>query len=303
MPTAFAQCDDAEARLPAVRQLCSRELNWGSVLARTYLEKPETQEFDTLPTPGLLVVLVTSGVYQIESRDRHRWRSTVYRSGSVGITAPGNGSTLRWKTLGGGQMTSLHLYLEPGLFADTEYARGDSLQGLPDTLAAEDPTVAAVCGALNWALQRRDSALYADSAAQFLAAHLALRHPRSQAATSGRGLGERALSDVVAYMHAHLAHDVTLETLSDVARLSKHHFLRAFKTSTGVTPHRFFVELRMARAATLLRSTDKPVSWVAAQCGYRNHSHFAIAFREQLGAGPARYRESMRDTGTSRHAQ
>jgi len=296
VPTAFAQCDDAEARLPAIRQMCSRELNWNSVLARTYLEKPETDEFATLPTSGLLVVMVTSGVYQIESRDRNRWRSTVYRSGSVGITAPGNASTLRWRTLGGGPMTSLHLYLEPDLFTDTDCARGDSLQDLPDTLAADDPTVAAVCGALNTALQRRDSALYADSAAQFLAAHLALRHPKSRTVTTGRGLGDRALADVVAYMHAHLADDVTLESLSEVARLSKHHFLRAFKTSTGVTPHRFFVELRMARAATLLRSTDKPVSWVAAQCGYRNHSHFALAFRDQLGSGPARYRESMRHT-------
>jgi AraC family transcriptional regulator len=294
-PTAsLAEFDDAENRLPAVRQSCSAELQWTSVLARTYLEKAETDTFTTVPTSRLLVVLVTSGVYRIESRDHNRWQHAVYRPGSAGVTAPGNPSTLRWRSLGDEAMTSLHLYLDTTLFDDTGYGRGNRIQDLPDALVADDVLVGAVGNALGSALRRKDSTLYADSAAQFLATHLALRQPGTRNAGSGRGLGDRTLSEVVAYMHAHLADDVSLEALSAVARLSKHHFLRSFRVSTGTTPHRFLVGLRIQRAAHLLRSTDRSVSWVATQCGYRNNSHFTVAFRGQWGIGPAQYRRQVR---------
>ena len=291
----LAEFDAAEVQLPAARQSSSDDLPWRSVLARTYLERPHADEFTTLPTTSLLVVLITGGVYAIESRNGRRWAGTVYRTGSAGLTAPGNASTLRWRSMGREPMTSLHLYLAPDLFVDVvDGRRAATVQSLPDALAADDPTVATVGSALSWALESKASALYADSAAQFLAAHLMERSPRSLGTPAGRGLGDKALNDVVEYMHAHLADDVSLEHLGAVARLSKFHFLRSFKASTGVTPHRFLVEIRMARAAELLRGTHNTVSWVAAQCGYRSDSHFAAAFAQRVGMPPAQYREERR---------
>lgn len=289
-----AEYDAAEARLPAVRRSGSDDLNWQSVMARSYLERPLADEFTTLPTANLLVVLITGGVYAIEARLGKRWYSTVYRTGSAGLTPPGNASTLRWRTIGKQPMTSLHLYLAPDLFADAGMGHGQAaMERVPDVLAADDPTVAAVGASLGWALETKASALYADSAAQFLAAHLVERTPGCRSVPAGRGLGDKAVRDVVEYMHAHLAEDVGLENLSAVARLSKFHFLRSFKVSTGVTPHRFLIEIRMARAAELLRTTPSTVNWVAAQCGYRNHSHFATVFAEHIGQSPARYRAEL----------
>lgn len=296
MSTDFAEYDAAEAVLPATRLACSSDLHWSSVLARTYREDRDADEFTTVPTANLLIVMVTGGMYSIKSRSGTGWHETVYRPGSIGMTAPGNASTLRWSSLGRKPLTSLHLYLSPQVFTDiaVERGTGPSVESLPDALVADDPTVSTVSAALAWALANSASGLYADSAAKFLAAHLVERASIAGSRPLGNGLGERALKDVIDYMHAHLAHDVSLDRLSRVAGLSKHHFLRSFKASTGVTPHRFLTEIRLRRAADLLRSTSRTVSGIGAQCGYRSGSHFAAAFHDFHGCPPAKYRQAHR---------
>lgn len=287
----LSDCNAAEGRLPAVRHASSEDLGWRSVLARTYSEKPHVEEFTTLPTPNLLVVVVTGGTYAIDSRRDGRWRSTVYRAGSAGVAAPGNTSTLRWQAIGRQPLTSLQVYLAPELFTGI---RGDSddgaLTSLPDALALEDPVVSTITASLGWAVDAQASALYADSAAQFLAAHMVERHVKRRRVADGRGLGAKVLEDVIGYMHDNLAHDISLDELAAVARLSKHHFLRSFKSATGATPHAFLVEIRMQRASDLLRARNNTISWVAAQCGYRSPSHFAAAFHRHHGRSPTVFR-------------
>lgn len=296
----LAECDAAEARLPAVRQSSSHDLRWDSVLARTYQEKPDVDEFTTLPTNNLLFVFVTGGIYAIDELSDGRCHSTVYRPGSTGITAPGSASTLRWRSIGRRPLTSLQVYLSPDLFAGIR-SEGDerALAVLPDALAVDDPVITTVGRALGWALESEASSLYADSAAQFLAAHVVERHLRCRAVPRGRGLEAKALTAVVAYMQDNLAADVTLEQLAAVARLSKHHFLRSFKTTTGVTPNGFLIEMRMQRASELLAAPTSTVGSVAARCGYRSASHFAAAFHRHHGITPKAFR-AERLSGSSR---
>lgn len=287
--TAFDECDAAESVLPAIRQSCSRDAHWQSVLARTYREVSHADEFVTVPTENLLLVLVTGGTYAIHCRTRAGWDRTVYRPGSLGTTSPGNESALRWTSLGAAPLTSFQMYISPEVFADVGID-GDALAALPDALDDGDPVLGTICASLARALERKASALYADSAVRFLAAHIAERLPAAPVTRSASGLGPRALGDVVDFMTAHLAEEMTLDALSDLAGLSKHHFLRSFSASTGMTPHRFLVDLRMRRAAELLTSTSRTVAAIGAQCGYRSASHFAVAFRHTHGCSPTAYR-------------
>ena len=301
MLSAIAECDAAETRLPAVRQSSSHDLPWRSVLARTYLERPDADEFTTLPTSNLLLVVVTGGVYAIDGLSDGRWRSTVYRPGSTGLTAPGNASTLRWRAMGSRPLTSLQIYVAPETFTGIRAESDDrALNDLPDALAVDDPVISTVGSALGWALESRASSLYADSAAQFLATHVVERHLTCRSAPSGRGLAARALAEVVEYMQDNLADDITLEQLAAVAGLSKHHFLRSFKTATGATPHGFLVEIRMQRATELLVARTNTVSWVAARCGYRSASHFAAAFQRHHGTSPTAFRSARLSPRASR---
>ena len=79
---------------------------------------------------------------------------------------------------------------------------------------------------------------------------------------------------ITAYMHEHLHEDVSLDDLAAQAAVSKYHLLRSFAKSTGFTPYRYLVRLRMCRAANLLRDTGQPVLQISTACGYRSPGQF-----------------------------
>ncbi|MBY5935010.1 AraC family transcriptional regulator [Tateyamaria omphalii] len=103
-----------------------------------------------------------------------------------------------------------------------------------------------------------------------------------------RGLDMRRVERVVAYIHAHLADDLRLGTLADVAATSRYHFARMFERTAGMPPHAFITALRMDRAAAILQSGGS-VAHAARQSGYAPGHSFRSAFNAQFGRSPARY--------------
>jgi AraC family transcriptional regulator len=291
----FARSLSADRALPSQRLLSSENLGWQTMLARTYRDPRRAEQFRTAQSCDLLLVLVVSGTCVIESRKRGRWQRANYHVGSVGVTAPGNVSVLRWQTTSAQPMESLHLYLSADLLEATSAEFGGDQtwpRRLPDTLSLDDPLVTAAAQAAGRALRHGAPALYADSVAQMLVTHVlygaaALDPPaRSE---PGR-LGDTVIRRLTAYMREHLHEDVRLDDLAAQANVSKYHLLRSFAKSTGFTPHRYLVNLRMERAAELLRTTPYPVTQIAAACGYTSPGRFAAAFRRRYGVSPKRFR-------------
>lgn len=288
--------DTVDRVLPARRLNSSDDLGWRNLVARTYEDQPHADEFSTTPTPALLVVLVTSGNYAIESYGDGRWRRADYHPGAIGVSAPVTSATLRWRALSGERMTSLHLYLCPDLIEQTSRDLGGPNR-LPDTLLLDDPLIASMGGAINEALRCRAPALYADSLAQALTVHLLHTNQAartSEESTLGRStLGPSTLGTVIGYMREHLAEDITLDDLAAQVNLSKFHLLRMFKKSTGTTPHRYLVRLRLGRAAKLLQHSRLTVLQIAVQCGYQSPGQFSATFRRNYGVSPREYRSMV----------
>ena len=80
-------------------------------------------------------------------------------------------------------------------------------------------------------------------------------------------------------------------SLDSVARrvgMSPFHFNRVFRKLTGLPPHRYLLEIRLRRAAELLRSGET-VTRAALGAGFGNLSHFIRLFRRVHGVSPSRY--------------
>lgn len=107
------------------------------------------------------------------------------------------------------------------------------------------------------------------------------------------GLAAWQLRKVEDYLHDRMAEDVALDDLAALARLSRFHFARAFRQSTGLPPHRYHRQLRMEVARHHLADRRLPIAEVAALVGYDSSQALARAFRRAYGISPARYR---RDT-------
>lgn len=81
---------------------------------------------------------------------------------------------------------------------------------------------------------------------------------------------------------------VPLEELAAVAGLSRFELVRRFRSETGLTPHAFQVNLRIARARALLTDGVTPAA-VAADCGFADQPHLTRTFKPAVGVSPGRY--------------
>jgi AraC family transcriptional regulator len=95
---------------------------------------------------------------------------------------------------------------------------------------------------------------------------------------------------VAAFIEEHLAEEISLTALAEVADLSLYHFARAFTQSFGVPPHRYHMARRMDRARSLLQKPALSVTQIGIQIGFRESSSFTRAFRRLTGLTPTEYR-------------
>jgi AraC-like DNA-binding protein len=94
---------------------------------------------------------------------------------------------------------------------------------------------------------------------------------------------------VTALLREKLAEPPTLEELGRAAGCSPFHLSRTFSAATGMTIPQYTRQLRMERAAELLKSGKFNVTEAALEVGYSSLSHFSQAFHETFGCCPGLY--------------
>jgi AraC-like DNA-binding protein len=115
------------------------------------------------------------------------------------------------------------------------------------------------------------------------------RHMRTRATLPAIGSETKAVRLVREYLAAHYASKVDLAQIAVVADLSPFHLTRVFTRHTGMPPHAFLTQIRIARAKALLR-TRVPVARVAAETGFADQSHLTRVFKQVVRVGPGAYR-------------
>lgn len=103
-------------------------------------------------------------------------------------------------------------------------------------------------------------------------------------------LGDERMAAALAVLVDHPERPHTLESLASVAGMSRSAFADHFHRTFESTPMDMLRELRVRRAAHLLRSTDLPVKLVASRVGYASRSQFSRAFKGIAGVDPSSYR-------------
>lgn len=114
--------------------------------------------------------------------------------------------------------------------------------------------------------------------------HLPLYHP------AVGGLSPVVLRRAIERLRSDADADVSLAALASDAGLSRFHFCRAFKESTGLSPHNWLRRYRLEQAMTMLRDPANSVAMVAAALGYASQTAFAAAFRRLTGETPNHWR-------------
>ena len=118
---------------------------------------------------------------------------------------------------------------------------------------------------------------------------------RPPAAGAGRGGLPGSAPALRGGLHdrSNLGRDIDVDELVTRCGLSRAQFFRAFRQSTGQTPHRYLVGLRLERARELLETTGLAVAEVTRAVGMGSNAGFARLFQQRFGEQPARYRRGF----------
>ena len=108
------------------------------------------------------------------------------------------------------------------------------------------------------------------------------------------GLASWQINAVTAYIEEHLNDQISLVTLARLARLSEHHFCRAFKRSVGIPPHRYHLRRRIEQAKVFLSDQANSITEVGLSLGYSSSGSFSLAFRKITGQTPSQFRRNLK---------
>jgi AraC family transcriptional regulator len=180
----------------------------------------------------------------------------------------------RLKEIMGEEFTSAPLQ-EPRLVFNDE-----SLQALARLIVTGEDTA-------EW------SSLFGDSLVAAMVARLSNLDRVSPRNHRRLGLSKQQLSAVRDFIRDNLARPIRLSELASLADLSPSQFGRAFKTSTGTTPHLWHLDVRIESAKRLLADHSISLAEIAFDTGFSEQSHFNRAFRAATGVPPGAWRREM----------
>jgi len=107
------------------------------------------------------------------------------------------------------------------------------------------------------------------------------------------GLAAWQLRRTVELIESDLTATPSLATLASHVGLSPTHFCTAFKQSTGLPPHRYLLNRRIARAKALMAESKCSLTEIALESGFSSSSQFATAFRRIESRTPSDFRRSL----------
>ncbi len=93
-------------------------------------------------------------------------------------------------------------------------------------------------------------------------------------------------------MREHVTDGIALVLVAKACDLSCSAFVRAFRQSTGISPHQWLIRRRIELALSLMRDRSLPLIEVALAAGFADQSHFTRTFTRKMGVSPGAWRNA-----------
>jgi AraC family transcriptional regulator len=280
----------------------SNELGWSTLIAdlrsHSRYEGP-----GAAPPANAEVAIVVRGSDEgfVTCKVGGSWQSARPTTGSIWLRP------MRCKSdevrIGSAKLQVLHLYVPGGVFA--------RLMGDYNLPAVPGRSIRYACGVQDELINQiglsvlsemtcptTAGRMLVETSSLLLAARLAHSHFETglirPPLPSRHRLDDGRLRRVLAYVEEHLAEDIAVADLANVACLSIFHFTRAFAATMGVPPHRYVSQRRLEGAKAMIATGRASLGEIAFDCRFSSQSSFTRAFRRATGVTPAEYRQTLR---------
>ncbi|WP_161497190.1 helix-turn-helix domain-containing protein [Bradyrhizobium nitroreducens] len=267
----------------------SENRGWKTIFASLQREQPSRAHLAV--GSNALLVMSVRGPAKLVYRTRGRVTPRFPGPGDVFFLPPGHDCEVDLHT----PLDTVHIHLHSELFQELT---NDVRIELEPLFGEAEVITYHLMSVVEQMLREEESsnALIADSVALAIASRLILtRSPGSGPQRRGRArqLNTRQIRVIREFIEENLSTDIRLDELAGMCGMSPAHFIRRFKATTGVPPHRYVLQLRVEQARRLLAgSSIRSLPEIALACGFSHQQHLTSAFRRFTGLTPAAYRRS-----------
>ncbi len=98
------------------------------------------------------------------------------------------------------------------------------------------------------------------------------------------------LRNAIVVMERNLETPLKISEIADQLDLSQRQMERLFRTHTGVSPVRYYLDVRLDRARGLVTQTELPIGEVAVACGFGSAVQFTRTYKQRFGVPPSQDR-------------
>ncbi len=238
-----------------------------------------------LRSPQHIFCILLNNCHIDRSRHGGHVHSNCAQQGEVILHPASSSHWARWHE----ETEFLLLFLEPSLVA--QIGNSTAIEIMESEKEFPDPLLLQIGLALKAELDEdmvASSALYAESLATALSAHLLRRYAvqRPIIHDTANYSASSTIRRAIEYVHDHPGQPLTLAELSTIAEMSPYHFSRAFKQATGIAPHQYVLHTRIEHATGLLQQGTCSIAEVARRVGFFDQSHFTRYFKRIVGVTP-----------------
>jgi len=196
----------------------------------------------------------------------------------------------------------LYIDIMPETLAQTaqEVDLNPDVLSLQTTFGAMDPLLAQLGQLLlqEHTASQIGSDLYQQALQQQLTLHLLRQYTTRPLTLADANItandARQRISPALDLIHAHLADNLSLDTLATATHLTTYHFTRVFKQATGLSPHQYVLRERIEHAKVLLSTTSLSITEIAVEVGFNDQSHLHRHFKRTVGLTPRQYRKQLK---------
>lgn len=106
---------------------------------------------------------------------------------------------------------------------------------------------------------------------------------------------ENSLDKVIHYIRIHYKEEITNARLGELVGFHEYYLNRLFLKHTGLSLHKYLVQVRLKEARRLLLNTELSISTIGEQVGIPNSAYFSDSFSREYGMSPSKYRKAFRN--------
>jgi AraC family transcriptional regulator len=301
----FLSMDDILHARPQKPFATTRERNWAGVIVDIFQPYRCTESYDGLDHH--VISYNPSGVSRLTQKRAGAVHTSVLKAGTSMIMPAGYPST--WEGESG---PSARFRVPRSLVAAAAEQVGKHAVAqveIRNVFEVFDPMIGRLAQAFLAEMELKPhpcQILIVDALSVAIAAHLIRRYNTFEVTEPDRlrSLARMEMARLTTFIEDNLHRSISLDDLANQVNVSRFHFCRIFKQSTGFTPFHFVEQCRIRRAQTLIVETNLSLAEVSLMAGFADQSHLTRRFHFHVGCTPSAYaREHGRRRSSRRSEQ